>query len=690
MVKKYDLLEAIKAIDPATLTYQEWLEVGMALKDAGYPFRVWDDWSRRDTGRYKAYECERKWNGFSGSGVTGGTIVKLAFDQGWIPPVDPKDDYELDWDSPIASDGAYIDAAWVEDVDIKEPAVWDPVKELTAYRSTLFDSEDYVGYVTESFVKDGKAMPKKGAFDRTAGELIEKLGSCGGDIGAVVGDYDKDVGAWIRFNPFDGQGINNSNVTEFRYALVESDTLSIERQNALIRELELPVAVLVHSGGKSLHAIVHIDAKDIGEYKDRVNHLYGVCAKNGLEVDAQNKNPSRLSRMPGVMRNGERQYIVDTHIGKASYDEWKVWYEEQTDDLPDFIDFESVFNDLPALAPELIPGILRRGHKMLINGPTKAGKSALLIQLAIAIAEGKKWLDFYCEKGKVLYINLELDNASFLHRMHDTYAKLEIAPTPGAITVWPLRGVARSIAELAPLLINRARKAGFDAVIVDPLYKVLTGDENSAEQMARFFNNFDSICYTLGTTVIYSHHHSKGPQSGRSSMDRGSGSGVFARDPDALLDMLELHVTDDMRTALDLDEYATAWRVDGTLREFRKPKPLHITFSYPLHGIDNTGALEDASDEDSWQKAEANRRRADGKETADEKKRDEKKENLRLALQLIEEDGRSAKPGIVCQYLKDITEREDDFPPSTLTSWLKNWSKEFKKNKDGEIYAIPY
>ena len=44
--------------------------------------------------------------------------------------------------------------------------------------------------------------------------------------------------------------------------------------------------------------------------------------------------------------------------------------------------------------------------------------------------------------------------------------------------------------------------------------------------------------------MIYCHHHSKGAQGGKRSMDRASGSGVFARDPDAMLDMTELVPTD--------------------------------------------------------------------------------------------------------------------------------------------------
>lgn len=64
----------------------------------------------------------------------------------------------------------------------------------------------------------------------------------------MLGDYNPECGAWIRFNPLDGKGVKNDNVTEFRYALVESDKMDIAKQNEIIRTLELPVACLVHSG----------------------------------------------------------------------------------------------------------------------------------------------------------------------------------------------------------------------------------------------------------------------------------------------------------------------------------------------------------------------------------------------------------------------------------------------------------
>ena len=128
----------------------------------------------------------------------------------------------------------------------------------------LFDEDDRVGYVTGDVWQDseGKWVPSKGIYDRTAGELIASLKKHSDDIGATVGDWKPEVGGWIRFNPLDGEGVKNENVTKFKYALVESDTLPIAEQDILFRKLELPIAALVHSGGKSLHAIVRVDAAD--------------------------------------------------------------------------------------------------------------------------------------------------------------------------------------------------------------------------------------------------------------------------------------------------------------------------------------------------------------------------------------------------------------------------------------------
>lgn len=139
--------------------------------------------------------------------------------------------------------------------------------------------------------------------------------------------------------------------------------------------------------------------------------------------------------------------------------------------------------------------------------------------------------------------------------------------------------------KLAPKLIRRAVKQEYTAIIIDPIYKVITGDENSAEQMAHFCNQFDRIATELNCSVIYCHHHSKGAQGGKRAIDRASGSGVFGRDADALLDMIELD-------AEQVGSSRSAWRIEGTLREYASFRPVNVWFDYPVHRIDDTGTLE--------------------------------------------------------------------------------------------------
>ncbi len=544
----YNLTEILEYIDPSTCSYQEWINVGMALKHEGYTVSDWNMWSMKDVNRYHSGECAKKWATFQGSSapVTAGTIIQMAKENGYHYE---NVSAELDWDSEIGSKDelVVVDRNWLERSEIHIPEQWNPTEQIITYLETLFEPDENVGYVTESWEHDGKFLPSKGCYDRTAGQLIKELYQCKGDIGSVLGDYNSEVGAWIRFNPLDGKGVKNENVTEFRYALVESDTMDISAQKAIITELELPVAALVYSGKKSLHAIVKIDASTYEEYKKRVDYLYNVCNKNGLKLDIQNRNPSRLSRMPGVMRNGKKQYLLDTNIGKENWNEWREWIESVNDDLPDPESMADVWDNLPELAPPLIDGVLRQGHKMLIAGPSKAGKSYALIELCCAIAEGKKWLEWNCTQGRVMYVNLELDRASCLHRFKDVYTALGIAPDNlSNIDIWNLRGRSVPMDKLAPKLIRRASKKNYIAIIIDPIYKVITGDENSADQMAHFCNQFDKVCTELGCAVIYCHHHSKGAQGGKRSMDRASGSGVFARDPDALIDLVELELNDDI------------------------------------------------------------------------------------------------------------------------------------------------
>ena len=120
----------------------------------------------------------------------------------------------------------------------------------------------------------------------------------------------KDLNLWggyFGINPVTGEEGSGKNgrhtdddVSRFEYALLEHDELTIDEQAGLFSVLRLPIVSLVHSAGKSVHAMVRIGAPTFDAYTEKVAQLYAGAALLGF--DTSNKNPSRLSRFPGPAR----------------------------------------------------------------------------------------------------------------------------------------------------------------------------------------------------------------------------------------------------------------------------------------------------------------------------------------------------------------------------------------------------
>jgi len=196
---------------------------------------------------------------------------------------------------------------------------------------------------------------------------------------------------------------------------------------------------------------------------------------------------------------------------------------------------------------------------------------------------------------------------------------VDIKPQMDDIIIWNLRGHAVPLDQLVPKLVRRVRNQRLDAIIIDPIYKVIMGDENSASDMAAFCNQFDRICNETGCATIYCHHHSKGAQGAKRAMDRASGSGVFARDPDAQLDMIELELSEELKTKIgESDIPITAWRMESSLREFQNFKPVNFWFRYPVHFVEQEEELARMPTQGSWEAGKMKNKKSIDKDKANE------------------------------------------------------------------------
>lgn len=248
----------------------------------------------------------------------------------------------------------------------------------------------------------------------------------------------------------------------------------------------------------------------------------------------------------------------------------------------------AVFTDAPPeMPPEIIKGVLYEGGKMMLTGASKTGKSMAMLELALSVASGKRWMDtFDVKRGTAIYLNMELNPPIVAKRLHDLRQAMNISleEIEDRFYAFNLKGIDCMIKDVAQFAVEAVERYKADLVVIDPIYTLLDGSENDPEQVTCFCKRLNQI-NNAGASVVYVHHHSKGARHYTDSSSRGSGSGIFARDADAILDFSEVDPKQGEPAPA-----VTVFKLDGTLRAFAAFRPKPISFQYPLHrnesGID--------------------------------------------------------------------------------------------------------
>lgn len=224
---------------------------------------------------------------------------------------------------------------------------------------------------------------------------------------------------------------------------------------------------------------------------------------------------------------------------------------------------------------QVIDGVLHKGSKLCFGGPSKAFKSWTLIDLCLALSTGKDWLDIPTAKGKALYLNFELQDFA-IHKRLLAIADDRRCNIPENLHLWNLRGFGRPLSKLLPELKKQIQGEGYSLIVPDPIYKTLEGrNENDAGDIGELCGEIEAVAVETGAAVAFGAHFAKGNASNKESIDRVSGSGVWARDPDAII-------------TASKHEQDGAFTVDMTLRNFPPHEPFVIRWEYPRMVRDTT------------------------------------------------------------------------------------------------------
>ena len=280
----------------------------------------------------------------------------------------------------------------------------------------------------------------------------------------------------------------------------------------------------------------------------------------GSRTKTTTQEPPPPSADDDYMPEPPADYLDDGPCPTSAPRNWTI--EDATD----------ILSAPPERPEELIKGVVFRGGKMYLSAPSKARKTFWQMSLAVHIAAGLPWFGHEVTRGKILYINFELNRWSFFNRLNAITNVLHVNLEPGFFSVLHLRGQKANIEEIEAFLLS----TNFSVIIFDPLYKMLgTRNENAAGEMGDLFNRIEAIASRTNATVVVAHHFAKGNASEKAAIDRGSGSGVSARDGDALV-ILTPHESDDCFT------------MEMVLRDFPPQDQQVLRWRYPLFEVDGS------------------------------------------------------------------------------------------------------
>jgi len=254
-------------------------------------------------------------------------------------------------------------------------------------------------------------------------------------------------------------------------------------------------------------------------------------------------NPSGSKQHEHPPPNNEKEQASHAGVGPAPEPPPKrgFWRDEEGEhEFEKWIE-EFELTGLPDVEPDqIIEGILYLSGKLGVTAGSKSMKTWFLLYLCFCIANGLKLFGrFQCKKSKVAYFDFELLRYTIRKRLE----RIQEAVGEGNcdnIRIIPCRGHARDFLRNLPMVEEFLRQGRYKVACLDPMYKMLIGrDENFTGDVADILDQFTQIAERLQICFIYAHHHSKGPQSNRAAIDRGSGAGAWGRDPDVAFDLTE-------------------------------------------------------------------------------------------------------------------------------------------------------
>lgn len=340
------------------------------------------------------------------------------------------------------------------------------------------------------------------------------------------------------------------------------DDFSQEESISIIQEWNRTIANPPWSPEEITRAIGNVRSQPSHRERGRLNNPHKQNHTNNPMPRNSRASKSSFTKLAEAMED----FIEDAWARDAMYprDEIIEIYEDivgQELQPLDIVSATQLVSQNPEMNIPLIDGLVRIGETCNIIAAPKTGKSWLVLQAALSIANGEPFLGMETTKSTVLLIDNELHKSVLADRIRKVSEQSQLS-NENLRTV-SLRGHLESIDVLEKLVVNAVKECNAQLIIFDALYRVLPKDmnENDNAAMTQVYNTLDQIAEASGATVFVIHHTSKGSQAAKGVTDIGSGAGAISRAADSHLTIRE-------------HEEDGALVIESVTRSFPPPEPI--------------------------------------------------------------------------------------------------------------------
>lgn len=218
---------------------------------------------------------------------------------------------------------------------------------------------------------------------------------------------------------------------------------------------------------------------------------------------------------------------------------------------------------------DLIQDIFPLYGRAIISAPAKLGKSLFATGLSLGLAAGQDVMNFKIPKPRrVLYFDAEVGERGMQERLRSMTSALKCTPTALHENLFFCCDRTVSLTDTAGLLSiqDAIENTKPDLIVLDPLYKLQRGDENSSRDMSDFFKICDNLNSRYNCAICIIHHHGKSKDSTQSTPAHlNRGSSTIADWPDTLMTF--------QNKSKNPDTNAHRAKLSFTLRNDREPEP---------------------------------------------------------------------------------------------------------------------